>query len=66
MDSNNFSIDDFFSNLVCSIKFFLILDNSGNRIYCSYYLNSSDENKELNSIENQKIFEKNLCEKSSK
>ena len=66
MDSNDLSIDDFFSNLVCSIKFFLILDNSGNRIYCSYYLNTSDENKELNSIENQRSFEKNLCEKISK
>ena len=66
MDLNVLSINTCFSNIVCSIKFFLILDNSGNRIYCSYYLNTSDENKELNSIENQRSFEKNLCEKISK
>ena len=66
MDSSDFSINTCFSNIVCSIKFFLLLDNSGNRIYCSYYLNSSEENKELNSIENQKNFEKNLCNIISK
>ena len=61
MDSHNFQISPNISN-VCSIKFFLILDNSGNRIYCSYYINSDSEKQELGSIEAQKIFEKKLCE----
>ena len=63
MDSLNPQISLDFSNIVCSLKFFLILDNSGNRIYCSYFPNSSNENQELNSFDNQKIFEKKLCEK---
>ena len=62
MDSENPNIIPTFSNIVCSIQFFLILDNSGNRIYCKYYINRND-NLELNSFENQKLFEKRLCEK---
>ena len=62
MDTHNLQISPNVSNIVCSIKFFLILDNSGNRIYCSYYINSGSENQELGSIEAQKIFEKKLCE----
>ena len=62
MDSHNFQISPNISNIVCSIKFFLILDNSGNRIYCSYYINSDSEKQKLGSIEAQKIFEKKLCE----
>lgn len=41
------------------INFFLILDNSGNRIYCKYYTN------ELNTIEKQLEFEKKLCQITS-
>ena len=63
MDSHNLQISPDISNIICSIKFFLILDNSGNRIYCSYYINSDSEKQELGSIEAQKIFEKQLCEK---
>ena len=63
MDLNNLQINPNISNIICSIKFFLILDNLGNRIYCSYYINTDDENKELCSIDEQKIFEKKLCEK---
>ena len=63
MDSNDLFINSNFENIVCSVKFFLILDNKGNRIYCSYYLNTPNEDNDLNSIENQKIFEKKLCEK---
>ena len=62
MDSHNLQINPIISNIACSIKFFLILDNSGNRIYCSYYINSDSEKQELGSIEAQKIFEKKLCE----
>ena len=62
MDSHNLQISPNISNIICSIKFFLILDNSGNRIYCSYYINSDSEKQELGSIEAQKIFEKKLCE----
>jgi len=56
-DSLNFNL-----NNACSIKFFLILDNSGNRIYCSYYPNKN-EKSEFDTIENQLNFEKRLCEK---
>ena len=62
MDTHNLQISPNISNIVCSIKFFLILDNSGNRIYCSYYISKDNENQELGSIEAQKIFEKKLCE----
>ena len=62
MDSHNLQISPNISNIICSIKFFLILDNSGNRIYCSYYISKDNENQELGSIEAQKIFEKKLCE----
>ena len=62
MDSHNLQISQNISDIVCSIKFFLILDNSGNRIYCSYYISKDNENQELGSIEAQKIFEKKLCE----
>ena len=61
MDSENPNIIPTFSNIVCSIQFFLILDNSGDRIYCKYYINNN--NTELNKVENQKLFEKRLCEK---
>ena len=61
MDSENPNIIPTFSNIVCSIQFFLILDNSGDRIYCKYYINNN--NIELNKVENQKLFEKRLCEK---
>ena len=61
MDSENPNIIPTFSNIVCSIQFFLILDNSGDRIYCKYYINNT--NTELNKIEKQKLFEKRLCEK---
>ena len=63
MDSFSPQISLDFSNIVCSLKFFLILDNSGNRIYCSYFPNNSNNNQEFNSFDNQKIFEKKLCEK---
>ena len=56
MDAHNLQISPNISNIICSIKFFLILDNSGNRIYCSYYINTDNENQELDSIEAQKIF----------
>ena len=62
MDSENPNKNIIPSNTICCIQFFLILDNAGNRIYCKYYLNSND-NAELNSFENQKLFEKRLCEK---
>ena len=62
MDAHNLQISPNISNIVCSSQFFLILDNSGNRIYCSYYINTDNENQELDSIEAQKIFEKKLCE----
>ena len=60
MDSHNLQISPNISNIICSIKFFLILDNSGNRIYCSYYISKDNENQELGSIEAQKIFEKKI------
>ena len=62
MNSENPIIKIIPSNAICCIQFFLILDNSGNRIYCKYYINRND-NLELNSFENQKLFEKRLCEK---
>ena len=62
MNSDNPIIKIIPSNTTCCIQFFLILDNSGNRIYCKYYINRND-NLELNSFENQKLFEKRLCEK---
>ena len=62
MDSENPNNNIIPSNTICCIQFFLILDNAGNRIFCIYYLNSND-NAELTSFENQKLFEKRLCEK---
>ena len=62
MDSETTNFNQNILNIVCSIKFFLILDNSGNRIYCSYYINN-EENPDLNILTNQKTFEKRLCEK---
>ena len=62
MDSENPIINIIPSNTICCIQFFLILDNSGNRIYCKYYINNND-NTELNLFDNQILFEKRLCEK---
>ena len=62
MDSENIYPNQNILNSVCLIKFFLILDNAGNRIYCSYYINN-DENLNLNTLEEQKNFEKKLSEK---
>ena len=47
-------------NTICSIQFFLILDNAGKRIYCNYY---TDEYK---TIESQLDFEKKLCQITDK
>ena len=62
MDSENINSNSNLFNTVCSIKFFLILDNAGNRIYCIYYINK-DDNPILNTLDAQKNFEKRLCEK---
>ena len=37
-DANDIK-DEYLDNIVCVIKFILILDNSGKRIYCRYYTN---------------------------
>ncbi len=50
-------LDNKFSGLECLIKFILILDNNGKRIYCNYYCNN-----ELNTYESQIEFEKKLCQ----
>ena len=65
MENENLDFSPNLSNAVISIKFFLILDNAGSRIYCSYYINNKKD-QELNSLENQKIFEKKLCEQTLK
>ena len=65
MENENLDFSPNLSNAVISIKFFLILDNTGSRIYCSYYINN-EKDQELNSLENQKIFEKKLCEQTLK
>ena len=62
MDSENINSNLNLLNTVCSIKFFLILDNAGNRIYCTYYINN-DESPNLNTLEEQNNFEKRICEK---
>ena len=61
-DSLNLNNNSIILNNVCSIKFFLILDNSGKRIYCRYY-STNEENSEFDTIENQLNFEKKLCKK---
>ena len=62
MDSENINSNLNQLNTVCSIKFFLILDNAGNRIYCTYYINN-DESPNLNTLGEQNNFEKRICEK---
>lgn len=46
--------DEDLEGIVCLIKFILILDNSGKRIYCQYYTN------EYETIESQLDFESRL------
>ena len=46
--------DEDLENIICLIKFILILDNSGKRIYCQYYT------KEYETLESQFDFESRL------
>ena len=48
------------SDIVCFVKFFLILDNCGKRIYCNYYT------EEFKTTESQLEFEKEICKISIK
>ena len=48
------------SDIVCFVKFFLILYNCGKRIYCNYYT------EEFKTTENQLEFEKEICKISIK
>ena len=55
-DSDKIFIDDEkFNNTICRVKFILILDNSGKRIYCSYYT------KDYDTLNSQLDFENRLC-----
>ena len=52
--NENIIKDEDLGNVVCLIKFILILDNSGKRIYCQYYT------KEYETLESQFDFESRL------
>ena len=52
--NDNIIKDEDLENIVCIIKFILILDNSGKRIYCQYYT------KEYETLESQFDFENRL------
>ena len=52
--NDNIINDESLENIICIIKFILILDNSGKRIYCQYYT------KEYESLESQMNFEEKL------
>ena len=52
--NNNNLKDEDFENMLCIVKFLLILDNSGKRIYCNYYT------KEYETLESQLEFESRL------
>ena len=52
--NENIIKDEDLENIVCLIKFILILDNSGKRIYCQYYT------KEYETLESQFDFESRL------
>ena len=55
-ESDKIFIDDEkFNNTICRVKFILILDNSGKRIYCSYYT------KDYDTLNSQLDFENRLC-----
>ena len=49
--SDNIIKDEFLEDIVCIIKFILILDNSGKRIYCQYYT------RDYETLESQLEFE---------
>ena len=51
--------DEKFNGMACLIKFILILDNFGKRIYCNYYTNN------YNTIESQIDFENRLSKITS-
>lgn len=53
--NDNIIKDEDLENVVCLIKFILILDNSGKRIYCQYYT------KEYETLESQFDFENRLA-----
>ena len=52
--NDNIIKDEDLENIACIIKFILILDNSGKRIYCQYYT------KEYETLESQFDFESRL------
>ena len=55
-ENDNIYIDDEkFNDTVCRVKFILILDNSGKRIYCRYYTRDYD------TLNSQLDFENSLC-----
>ena len=58
MNDNNLK-DEYLEDLVGIIKFILILDNSGKRIYCNYYT------KDYDTIESQLDFENKLSKIAS-
>ena len=58
MNYNNLK-DEYLEDLVGIIKFILILDNSGKRIYCNYYT------KDYDTIESQLDFENKLSKITS-
>ena len=58
MNDNNLK-DEYLEDLVGIIKFILILDNSGKRIYCNYYT------KDYDTIESQLDFENKLSKITS-
>ena len=53
-ENDNNIKDEYFEDIAGIIKFILILDNSGKRIYCSYYT------KDYDTLESQLDFEKRL------
>ena len=53
INDNNIRDEDL-EDILCIIKFLLILDNSGKRIYCNYYT------KEYETLESQLEFESRL------
>ena len=58
--NDNIIKDEDLENVVCLIKFILILDNSGKRIYCQYYT------KEYETLESQFDFESRLSKITAK
>lgn len=59
----NITLFDFehYKEIVCLIKFIVVLDNTGKRVYSKYYVKTSPSLMHLNEENAQREFEKRIC-----